>query len=235
VRLITAIALLLVFAGAPVCAQQGPTISPVIVEYKEKGRGRFEVQNNTVVPLNVVLEPRSFSVDEQGRPHFRPLDAGIHIKLSAMSFRLAPRQTFSVFYEASAEKMPAWFTVYAMVTGATTPEGIKLVIELPHTIYLLPGQPMQQESVQFLRAAASADAKTIEAEVENRSAEFDRVLEVEVTSRAGKETYPGFPLFPGQKRILQLPWDKKESPAKVVLKFAKFSVEETVRPASETP
>jgi len=58
---------------------------------------------------------------------------------------------------------------------------------------------MLDAKVQFLRAATSADAKTIEAEVENRSSEFDRVLEVEVTSSAGKETYPGFPLFPGQK------------------------------------
>lgn len=230
-----AAAILLVAAFVFSGAAQAQTISPVIVEYKEKARGKFEVYNDAVVPLNVVLEPRSFTVDEKGNPFFRALDAGVHVKLSAMSFRLAPRQRYTVFYEITAESLPTWLTIYAMVTGATTPEGIKLVIELPHTVYVLPTKPLAEGSVRFLRALASADSKTIEAEVENRGGEFDRVLEVEVSSASGKKTFPGFPLFPGQKRILQLPWDGREAPTKLVLKFAKFRVEEPVQAATQTP
>ena len=232
-RFAAAILLMIVFVFAGTARAQ--TISPVIVEYKEKARGKFEVHNDAVVPLNVVLEPRSFSVDEKGQPFFRKLDEGIHVKLSAMSFRLAPRQTYTVFYEVTAEAVPAWLTIYALVTGATTPDGIKLVIELPHTVYLLPAKPSAEGSVEFLRASTSADSKTIDAELENKGGNFDRVLEVEVSSESGKKTYPGFPLFPGQKRILQLPWDSRETPTKLVLKFAKFRVEEPVRLAAQTP
>jgi hypothetical protein len=221
--------------GALAGAAQAQTISPVIVEYKEKARGKFEVQNDSVLPLNVVLEPRSFSVDEKGNPFFRALDEDIQVKLSAMSFRLAPRQTYTVFYDVTSTRLPAWLTIYAVVTGATTPEGIKLAIELPHTVYLLPKKPLDQESVRLVRAAATADRKAIEAVLENHGAEFDRVLEVEVASPAGKKSYPGFPLFPGQKRLLRLDWDRAEAPQRLVLRFAKFKVEEPVRPAAETP
>lgn len=216
-------------------ASRAQTISPVIVEYKEKAQGKFEVHNDSVLPLNVVLEPRSFSVDEKGDPSFRALDAHIQVKLSAMSFRLPPRQTYTVFYEVTSSQKPSWLTIYAVVTGAITPEGIKLAIELPHTVYLLPKKSLDAASVHFVRASASADRRSIEAELENSGAEFARVLEVEVAGASGKKSYPGFPLFPGQKRILQLEWDRKEKPGHLILKFANFRVEEPVRSAQESP
>src|SRR2546423_11885628 len=81
------------------------TISPVIVEYSEKADGRFQIYNDADIPLTVVLEPHSFSVNEAGNATFRKLDPGIHVQLSSTSFRLAPKQTFFVFYKASAESL----------------------------------------------------------------------------------------------------------------------------------
>ncbi|MBI4462860.1 MAG: hypothetical protein HY653_08150, partial [Acidobacteria bacterium] len=53
-----------------------------------------------------------------------------------MSFRLPPQQTFYVFYEATADRLPAWFTIYCGFSGLPSYEGINVVVELPHTVYL---------------------------------------------------------------------------------------------------
>lgn len=106
--------LLLCVAGflvvSPLRAQ---AVRPVIAEYIEKARGRFDLVNDSILPLNVVLEAKSFSVAEDGSPAFRPLDKDIHLKLSQKSFRIPPRQTYYVFYEATAPQYPAWFVIYA--------------------------------------------------------------------------------------------------------------------------
>jgi len=99
------------FLGTTVFAQ---SIQPVIVEYIEKGEGKFELTNNTLTPMAVVLEPKSFNITPDGRGVYRPLDSGIHVELSTMSLRLEPKQTYYIFYKAKAEVLPAWFTVYAV-------------------------------------------------------------------------------------------------------------------------
>src|SRR5262245_2193682 len=64
----------------PVGAQ---TIRPVVVEGQERCTdGRFELVNDGLTPLTVVLEPRSFDVSETGEPIYRPLDPRIHLRLS---------------------------------------------------------------------------------------------------------------------------------------------------------
>lgn len=221
----------LVLAGA--CAgARAQTISPVIVEYREKAEGKFQLRNDSDLPLYVVLEPQSFSVNEQGDPAFRPLDPTTHVKLSTMSFRLAPQQVYTVFYKATADKLPAWFVVYATITGKTTPTGLKIALELPHTVYLLTKRPLERGSVVWLRAEQAKDKKEILAEVENRGAEFSRVLEVEVDSSSGKKDYAGFPLFPGQRRSMELEWDQPGEPQKITLKFEKFKTESVIRSAT---
>src|SRR6185437_16209743 len=111
---------LLVFLFFGAWHTRAQTISPVIVEYQQKANGRFQVTNDSDVPLAVVLEPESFRVDSKGNPTFYPLDPAIHLDLSSSSFRLAPHQTYMVFYKATADRLPAWFTIYATVSGKRT-------------------------------------------------------------------------------------------------------------------
>jgi hypothetical protein len=215
------------------CARlSAQTISPVIVEYRGKAQGKFQVTNDSDLPLFVVLEPQSFSVDEKGNPAFRPLDSTTHVKLSAMSFRLAPRQVYTVFYKAEADQLPAWFVVYATITGKTAPSGLKIALELPHTVYLLGKKPLVRDSVVWLRAEVAKSKKQILAEVENHSEDFGRVMEVEVDSTSGKKDYAGFPLFPGQRRRLELDWDQSGDPQKIILKFEKFKAETAIQPTT---
>ncbi len=204
------------------CAQ---TLSPVIVEYRENARGSFRLRNEQMVPLDVVVEPHSFSVDSEGRPTFRPLDPQIHLRMSKMSFRLAPQQTYTVFYEAAAEELPVWFTIYTTITAQGPPGRLKVALQLPHTVYLLSRRPLDRQAVVFLRASTAPSGRTLEVVVENRSPEFARVQEVEVRSETAKRTYPGFPFFPGSQRVLRLDWDGRGEPHLVVLKFERFRVE----------
>jgi hypothetical protein len=227
----------LIFAAIVLsCAALAPaqTISPVIVEYSEKADGRFQIFNDADVPLTVVLEPHSFTVNQAGNATFRKLDPGIHVQLSSTSFRLAPKQTFFVFYKASAETLPNWFCVYATITGATTTTGIKLALELPHTVYLLPRKPINREEIALLHAESSASGdqqQKIVAEVENHGSGLTRVQEIEVTSPSGKQQFGGFPLFPGQRRSFELDWNQSGTPAHIVLKFTHFKLETDLKPA----
>ena len=48
---------------------------PVIVQHKGKVfRGKIELVNDSVVPMSVVVEPKSFQVSEEGELSFQTLD-----------------------------------------------------------------------------------------------------------------------------------------------------------------
>jgi hypothetical protein len=223
----------LCFLAPPALAQ---TISPVIVEYADKADGRFQVYNDADIPLTVVLEPHSFTVDSTGKAIFRKLDPGLHVQLSTTSFHLAPKQTYYVFYKATTEAHPNWFCIYATVTGPLSASGLKLAIELPHTVYLVGRKPLDQSQVSWNRAEISTEGgkRLVTAEVENHGAEFSRIQEVEVTSTSGKETFAGFPLFPGQRRDIELDWDQPGVPQRIVLKFQRFKIESSLKNSPAT-
>jgi hypothetical protein len=223
--------LLMIAAASNIRAQ---TISPVIQEYEQKADSRFQVFNDADVPLTVTLEPFSFSVDGNGNATFRKLDPGIHLQLSATSFRLQPKQTYYVFYKATAESLPGWFCIYATFTGATTSNGLKLAFKLPHTVYLLGETPLDRGHVQWVRARTfvEADKTRITAEVENISSGFGRVREVHVMTATGKQAFPGFPLFPGQKRLIEIEWPGADAPQSIVLSFDRFKAETTLETIS---
>lgn len=224
----TILTALLGLAFAATAAAQ--TISPVIVEYREKAKGSFQIYNDTFVPMSVVLEAKSFSVDDEGSPTFRSLDPETSVELSATSFRIGPQQTYTVVYKAESSRLPTWFSIYATITGPQAPSGLKLVLELPHTVYLLTKKPLAREAVILHRADSLTAKHQIAAEIENRGAEFSRIREIEVVSSSGKQQFAGFPLFPGQKRSLQINWEQKDQPQMLVLKFDHFKVESPIKP-----
>src|ERR1700680_612963 len=150
-RMVLAVSFL--FFLAPLAPAQ--TISPVIVEYADKADGRFQIYNDAEIPLTVVLEAHSFTVDSTGKATFRKLDPGLHVQLSTTSFRLAPKETHYVFYKATTETYPNWFCIYSPISGPVTPTGLKLAIELPHTVYILGRKSLDQSQVSWNRAEIS--------------------------------------------------------------------------------
>src|ERR1700675_4831535 len=103
-----AVAVLALVLAAPGFAQ---TVRPVIVQYSGAARGKFELVNNGLQPMSVVLQPMSFTITEGGDGVYGPLASSIHLKLSATSFRIPPQQSRFVFYEARADNLPAWFVI----------------------------------------------------------------------------------------------------------------------------
>jgi hypothetical protein len=212
------------------------TISPVIQEYQQKADSRFQIFNDADVPLAVTLEPYSFTVDSNGSPTFRKLDDGIHIQLSATSFRIQPRQTYYVFYKATAEALPAWFCIYATVTGPSAPNGLKLAFKLPHTVYLLDKTSLERGQITWVRAETTleGDHRKIVAEIQNQGPALGRVREILIDAGPEKQTLSGFPIFPGQKRLISIDWEHAAMPRRIALSFDNFKTEADLKTISAT-
>ena len=206
------------------------TIQPVIVEYVGKADGKFLVTNESLAPMVIVLEPRSFSIDPSGAGVYRPLDPGIHVKLSTTSFRLEPNRSFYVFYKASADRLPAWFTVYATFSQnrppAQPPVGMSVRVMLPHTVYLYQKKPISQDSIHVQDLAYHAASGSLTFDVANAGPSLVRVQEARATLGKKSVAIPGFPLLPGGSRHLSIDWTEKGQPEYLVLQFPHFDVKE---------
>ena len=217
--------LLATVVGSPSGAQ---TVRPAVVEYQVQARGKFELVNESLFPLTDVLEPRGFRVEESGEVIDQPFDSSnVEVRLSAMSFRIPPLGTYTVFYEAKAHKLPAWFMVLSSMTGARTAPGLNVRLELPHVVYLLQKEPLARSAVAVRSFAFDSAAHKAVLELENNSESLGRVIGSEM-SAVGKRGTPfgGFPLFPHSRRRVEVPWDDSASPDHVLLRFANFTVEE---------
>jgi hypothetical protein len=212
-------------AGTPLDAQ---TVRPAVVEYQVSGRGKYDLVNETLFPLTVVLEPRGFRVEENGDLVDEPFDsATVELKLSVMSFKIPPLSSYTVYYEAKAKKLPAWFMVLGAMTGARTTEGLNLRIELPHVVYLLQKDPLTREGVRLTDFRYDSTARKASFALENTSHALGRVIGSELSANGKNGTpFGGFPLFPQSRRRVEVPWEVQGEPDKVVLRFAHFTLEE---------
>jgi hypothetical protein len=205
------------------CAQ---SIQPLIAEYTGKADGRFEVSNDTLTPMAIVLEPKSFSIAEDGRGIYRALDPGIHVKLSDTSFLLQPKETSYVFYKVTATQLPAWFTIYVSFSPVHPGTGLRLRVMLPHTVYLYQKKPIDRDSVHVDGFSFRPDNKTVECTLRNDGPGLVRVQEVRVMSGKTTVLTAGFPLLPGAKRHLAVDWTEKSPPQFMLLHFPRFDVKE---------
>ena len=224
VRNLLAIPLLLV---SYCCHAQ--TVSPVIEQYQGPAQGRIALTNNTSSPLAVVLEPKSFSVSPEGSGIYRPLDRDIHVKLSSMSFRIDPGLTHYVLYQAKADKLPAWFTIYATFSKVN-PTDLAVRILLPHTVYMYSRKPhWKEDTLDVKQAIYFSKTRQIVCDLANSSPDLERVEEVLI--HAGKKTVTaaGFPMLPGSKRRLELDWKETDPPRAVILRMDRSTLKLSVR------
>jgi hypothetical protein len=228
-------AVCLFLSAGPLGAQTvRPLIDENVVQEKDKkAKGKIEYVNDTLEPLTVTLDTQSFTVSDTGQMSYRPLDSNIHVKFSSSSFRILPKQSYLVFYEATADALPAWFVVYATFAGykETTAEGLKIHLLLPHTIYLLPKQEVKKEELAVKTAKYDPGAKVVKVRVENTGPEFCRVLETDVTSLQDKSTNNGFPVFPHSEREVEIPWPGRAGPTKLILQLDRFHLEQPIEGA----
>ena len=217
-------------------ALSAQTVSPPIAEYQERARSSFQLINSTIFPLSVVLEVHGFTVTEQGEVQEVPLDtAKVRVKLSAMSFRIPPRQTYTVFYEATADSVPAWFNIVSAMTGAKTDNGLNVRILLPHVVYLNQKEPLKKEQVALRSIVIDSASGKLRVQLENLGPNLGRVQQVNAT--AGKTTSApgaGFPLLPHMLRWTEVDWPAGPSPERLTVRFARFTMD-TVLAAPPSP
>jgi len=221
---------LLLCAALAVRPASAQTIRPIVSEYQNKAQGKFEVVNESDRPLNVVIEPRGFTVDEGGEMRDEPLRAGIHLKLSVTSLRIPPKQTRLVFYEATADTAPAWFVLYANFSGFPRRNftGLNVQLELPHLVYLLPKTRWTASDVQVVSTRLQRDENKMIVELENQGAQFGRLTGLEIQAARRSLQVPGFPLFPGIRRRVEVRWDSDDIPDAIVIKSNDFSTQRTL-------
>lgn len=213
--------------AGPALAQ---TVRPVIVEYNGKRiHGKFDLVNDQLMPVNVILEARSFDVTEEGDPVYRSLDPSVKLKLSEMSFRLPAQQARTIFFEVRAESVPAWFTIYATFSGMPRRRGIEVEVELPHTVYMLSKEPLAAADVLVESAVWDSVARIVSVRLRNVGPRLGRVEEAEARGKKEKRQVGSFPLLPGASRRVLIPWDAPGIPSTYRLKFQRFVVEDSLR------
>ena len=209
------------------------SVSPPLAEYQERARSSFQLQNGSIYPIVVVLEVRGFGITEQGEVQDLPLDtARVHVKLSEMSFRLPPRSSHTVFYEASSDSLPAWFNILSTMSGAKTANGLSVRILLPHVVYLNQKQPLRKDQVVVRQLEFDSAGRKARLLLENTGPNLGRVYQLTVSD--GRSDGPkggAFPLIPHQRRWVELPWTGSEPPARVQLRCSRFSIDTTLSPS----
>jgi hypothetical protein len=223
---------LVVSLAAPVSVT-AQSVSPPIAEYQQRARSSFQLINSGLFPLSVVLEVRGFSVTGQGEVQDAPLDTSrVHVKLSAMSFRIPARGTYTVFYEATADSLPAWFNIVSALSGARTENGLNVRVLLPHVVYLNQKQPLRREQVAVRSLELDSAAGKLRVQLENLGPNLGRVQQV--TASAGKTTSApgaGFPLFPHMLRWTEVDWPGPVAPERLTIHFSRFSLDTLLSPS----
>ncbi|HEX7337116.1 MAG TPA: hypothetical protein VF252_07910 [Gemmatimonadales bacterium] len=212
---------------SPLAAQ---SVSPPIAEYQERARSSFRLDNASLFPITVVLELRGFRVTEEGEVVDVPLDTSrIKVKLSEMSFRIPPRGSHRVFYEASSDSLPAWFNILSAMTGTRTESGLNVRLLLPHVVYLNQKQGLRKEQVVVRGIQLDTTGKKARIQLENTGPNLGRVLQVSI-SREGSPAQlgGGFPLFPRSRRWTEVTWSGPQPPTRLELRFARFSIDTVI-------
>src|SRR3954451_17078697 len=217
--------------AAPLHSQ---SVSPPLAEYQERARSSFQLQNGSIYPITVVLEVRGFGITETGGGQDLPLDTTrLHVKLSEMSFRIPPRGSRTVFYEAKSDSLPAWFNILSAMSGAKTESGLNVRILLPHVVYLNQKQPLRKEEVAIRRFEFDPVSKKARVQLENLGPHLGRVYQL-VVSDGHKNSLPGggFPLMPHSRRWTAVDWESATPPTRLALRFSRFAIDTVLSPAS---
>ena len=152
------------------------------------------------------------------------LDTDVHLDLSAKSFPGgAEAVSTPCFIRRSDAHAPTWFTIYASIISNARAGSMNVVIDLPHTVYLLDRETPSANDIVFRPGEKAEAVHQVSVVVENKSPEFTRVSEIDISSATEQQSYPGFAFCPAQARILHLDRTKSDPPKNIELRFKKFS------------
>jgi hypothetical protein len=175
--------------GAMALAQ---AISPPIAEYRGlKAEGSFRIDNTTDQTLVVMLETKSFHVDDTGKVVYSPLHPQVHIDFGASSFSIRPHDSYTVYYKAVSKVSPLSFSIIPTMLPAEKKIGVRVGYVFPHMIYLY-------QKVKLTKSDVQVSLKDGKVTIANNSEKLGRVEFI----HDGSTQLSGFPLYPGQVRQL---------------------------------
>ncbi len=181
------VCLVLLTIGGVASAQ---TITPPIEEFRGlKAESSFRIDNNADTPMSVVLEAKSFTVDESGKVVYSPLPTTMRVSLGSSSVVIAPHDGYTVYYKAASTVTPASFSIIPTMTPMTQTKGVRVNFRIPHMIYLYQKAKLTKSDVQV----TVKDGKVV---IVNTSGKLGRVEFI----HAGSNDLNGFPIYPGQTR-----------------------------------
>lgn len=136
--LIVAFVLLILCAVA--ISGNAQTVSPLVVECSLKCRGQFTVDNHTLVPFTVLIDPQTFTLKENVQdptPVYKALDLNVvGVKVSDIAARIPPKGRHTFVYNLTCAKEPCLVTFWSgMIVGHTT-QGVAVKVNLAHTVYM---------------------------------------------------------------------------------------------------
>ena len=212
---------------------EAQSVSPPIAEYQERAKSSFQLQNASIFPITVVLEVHGFTVTETGEVVDLPLDtARIRVKLSEMSFRIPPRGTRTVFYEASSDSLPAWFNILSSMSGARTESGLNVRILLPHVVYLNQKQALRRSDLDIGVLQFDPVAKKARVHLENLGPNLGRIYQLTIgDDHSTSQPAGGFPLLPHQRRWVEVDWNAPGPPNRLMLRSSRFSIDTVLTPS----
>jgi hypothetical protein len=196
----------------------GQEVGPPVAEYRGKAVGTFELRNNGLFPMNVVIEPFGFVQDSLGAIAYVPFDtARIRLRLSTMSLRLAPRAAFTISYEATADSAPAWFVLTSTFHGPRR-QGVNYNFQFPHVVYLHQKSPVRAADVRISDLSFDDASNEARFRIANASSSTTRCGEGTLSAAGGaRAPIPAFPLFPRFARWVTVQWLHADAPTKIRL------------------
>ncbi|MDR3573896.1 MAG: hypothetical protein P4L50_08545 [Anaerolineaceae bacterium] len=167
-------------------------ISPPIAEYRGlKAEGSFRIDNSSDQTMMVVLETKSFRVNDKGGVVYSPLHPQVHIDYGASSFSIQPHDSYTVYYKAVSKVSPVSFSIIPTMLPAEKKTGVRLGYVFPHMVYLYQKAKLAKSDVQV----SLKDGNVV---IVNNSEKLGRVEFI----HDGSVQLSGFPLYPGQTRQL---------------------------------
>jgi len=219
--------------AAPLAAARlgAQSIDPPIAVFDGNARGQMVIANPSLFPINFVLEPKSFSMSCNGDVLFAPLDtAHIHLTLSAMSGRITAKQNIRIFYEASADSLPAWFAIIASFSHGAPGSGLSMRLELPQMVYLMQRDRVTEGNLAVGLASYDSVTHVLRVRLENHSRKLTRLTSLTLVSSSGQTvvTEAG-PLFPNSARDYEHLWRLQGRPVTLIAAFPGFSITRAIQ------
>jgi hypothetical protein len=182
---------MLLICGGTVLAQ---TVTPPIAEFRGfKAEDSFRIDNKTSQPMLVVLEVKSFRVNDEGKVIYGTTPSTLHVDLGASSFMIPPNDSHTVYYKAVSTVSPASFSIWPTMTPMSQTDGVRVNFCIPHMAYLFQKAKLSKADIKV----GVRDNKLV---IANTSAKLGRVEFI----HAGSADLNGFPLYPGQTREVEI-------------------------------